>query len=187
MATSTEKATKESKKAAKAPAKAKESRVPAQVEPWPSLGLFRNEMDRLFDDFFGGFPLLGRRLVEWPTTEPPMRFTFKAPQIDFSETDDRYEISAELPGLDEKDIHLEIKDGMLILKGEKKEEREEKKKDYHVTERRFGQFQRVLRVPAEVREDKIAAQFKNGVLTVTLPKSEKAKKTAKKIDIKASV
>jgi HSP20 family protein len=86
--------------------------------------------------------------------------------------------------MEEKDIDVKFADGVLTIKGEKKEEREEKKKDYYLSERRFGSFQRSFRVPEGVDADKIDASFKNGVLTVMLPKSAEAQKREKKIAIK---
>lgn len=172
----------------KAPQKVKEHRegVPSLADPWRSMTSFRDEMNRMFDDFFVGAPRFGRSLADWPSFEPAPRFAFKTPQIDVAESDDHYEITAELPGIDEKDIHLELKEGMMVLKGEKREEKEEKKKDYHLTERHFGSFHRSFRLPEEVDEDKISAEFKNGVLTVKLPKGEKAKESGKKIEVKAA-
>ena len=95
-----------------------------------------------------------------------------------------YEITAELPGMDESNIDVKFADGVLTIKGEKKEEKEEKKKDYYLSERRFGSFQRSFPVPESVDANKIEAKFVNGVLTVRLPKSPEAQKNEKKIAIK---
>ena len=108
----------------------------------------------------------------------------KAPAVDIAEKDKEYEITAELPGMDEKNIDVKFADGILTIKGEKTEEKEEKKKDYYLSERRFGSFQRSFQVPDGVDADKIDASFKNGVLTVILPKSAQAQKSEKKIAIK---
>jgi HSP20 family protein len=150
----------------------------------PLMGL-RREIERLFDDFDLG-------AWRWPAgsmfdVEPFWRgeLTFgKAPAVDIAEHDKEYEVTAELPGMDEKDIDVKFADGALTIKGEKKEEKEEKKKDYYLSERRFGSFQRSFRVPEGVDADKIDASFKNGVLTVVLPKSVEAQKREKKIAIK---
>jgi HSP20 family protein len=91
-----------------------------------------------------------------------------------------------LPGLDEKNIEVKFADGVLTIKGEKQEEKEEKKKDYYLHERSFASFHRALQVPAEVDTDKIEATFKKGVLTVTLPKSAEAQKAEKKITVRAA-
>jgi HSP20 family protein len=106
--------------------------------------------------------------------------------VDVSEGEKAYEITAELPGLDEKDIEVKLALGGLTIKGEKREEKEEKKKDYYLHERHFGSFERYFRLPDEVDPDKIEASFKKGVLTVTLPKKPEAQKAEKKIAIKAA-
>jgi len=91
-----------------------------------------------------------------------------------------------LPGMDEKNIEVKVADGTLTIKGEKQEEKEEKKKDYYLRERSFGSFERSFAIPEGVDVDKIEASFKKGVLTLTLPKKPEAQKPAKKIDIKAA-
>jgi len=150
------------------------------------LQQLREEMDRLFDGFFSRSVVPGGRRDLW-NWEPFRAFggdgRFAAP-IDLKESDKEYTVEAELPGMSEKDIELELHDGMLTLKGEKRSERDEKKDDYHVTERSFGSVRRTIRVPDGVDEDRISANFKNGVLTVTLPKSKEAQKKARKIAVK---
>ena len=101
--------------------------------------------------------------------------------MDVAEHEKAYEITAELPGMDESNIDVKFSDGTLTIKGEKKDEREERQKDYHLSERRYGSFQRSFSVPDGVDADKIEAHFKNGVLTVTLPKKPEAQKSEKKI------
>ena len=98
------------------------------------------------------------------------------PRLDLVETDEAYEVKTELPGLEKKDIDISIDRDVLVVKGEKKHEKEEKGKHFHRLERRYGTFYRSIRLPGEVLEDKIDANFKNGVLTITLPKSEETKK-----------
>jgi HSP20 family protein len=107
----------------------------------------------------------------------------KAPAVDVVDKEKAYEITAELPGMDESNIDVKFSDGTLTIKGEKKDEKEEKKKDYYLSERRYGSFQRSFSVPGSVDTDKIEAHFKNGVLTVTLPKTADAQKSEKKIAI----
>ena len=153
---------------------------------WRPLANLRREMDRLFDDFGWGFGRrpLGRTLFD---VEPFWRgeLSFgKAPAVDIAEREKEYEITAELPGLDESNVEVKFADGLLTIKGEKRVEKEEKKKNYYLSERRFGSFQRSFQVPDGVDADKIAATFKNGVLTVSLPKSPEAQKKEKKIAIK---
>src|SRR5262249_9969449 len=108
------------------------------------------------------------------------------PAVDVIEGDKAYELTAELPGLDEKDIEVNVANGDLTIKGEKKEVREEKQKDYFISDRRYGSFERHFRLPGSVDADKIEATFKSGVLKVTLPKTEDAQKPAKKIEVKAA-
>ena len=123
---------------------------------------------------------LWRRKLSWAA----------APAVDITESDKAYEISAELPGMDEKNIEVKVVNGSLIIKGEKQEEKEEKKKekkkDYYLHERQFGSFERCFEVPEGVDADKIEASFKKGVLIVTLPKKPEAQKPAKKIEVKAA-
>jgi len=157
---------------------------PAQTtlpDVWQS---FRGEMDRLFDRFGFGFPSL-RRMLD---VEPAWRssFSFSTPAIDMSEDEKAYKISAELPGIDAKDIDVSVSGDMLVLKGEKRQEREEKDKNYHFSERAYGSFQRAFELPASVDRDKVAADFSKGVLTITLPKTAQAQQPAKKIEVKSS-
>jgi HSP20 family protein len=155
---------------------------------WQPFETLREEMDRVFDEFtrgFGRFPL-SRRTVE---IEPMLRyetsFGVSAPVVDVVEKEKEYQISAELPGLDEKDVEVSIADDLLTIKGEKKEEREEKAKNYYVSERRYGAFQRSFQIPSGVDADKIGASFQKGVLMVTLPKTPEAQTKEKRIAIKA--
>ena len=153
---------------------------------WSPLANLRREIDRLFEDLpFGPWrSSVGRSVFD---VEPFWHgeLTFgKAPAVDMAEGDKEYEITAELPGMEEKDIDVKYADGVLTINGEKKEEKEERRKDYYLSERRFGSFHRSFQVPNGIEADKIDARFKNGVLTVTLPKSAEAQKREKKIEIK---
>jgi HSP20 family protein len=138
----------------------------------PFFALHR-EMNRMFDDVFRGFdfaPLRATRASDWPGW----------PQIDIDETEKEVRITAELPGLDEKDVSLEIANGVLSISGEKKSESEDKARRF--SERYYGRFER--RIPLEdVDEDKASAAFKNGVLTITVPKSAEAKSDVRRIAI----
>ena len=144
---------------------------PAQTslpDVWQS---FRTEMDRLFDRFGSGFGLPSlRRMFD---TEPRWRssFSFSMPAIDMSEDEKAYKITAELPGMEPKDIDVSVTGDMLMLKGEKRQEKEEKDKNYHFSERSYGSFQRSFELPASVDRNNIAADFSKGVLTITLPKT----------------
>jgi HSP20 family protein len=139
----------------------------------PFLTLHR-EMNRLFDDVFRGFdlsPLGSGRLIDGAMAWP---------NLEVSETDREVKVTAELPGLEEKDIEVELANGVLAIRGEKKTETEDK--DRLFSERYYGRFER--RIPVdEVEQDKVSASFKNGVLTVTLPKSPAAQQKVKRIAI----
>jgi HSP20 family protein len=161
---------------------------PARREVSHPLAELQDEMNRVFDRFSRGFPSLsfGRDLFDWDpfrTSGKPLGIA--APHVDVSETDKAYQISAELPGLDEKDINVELKDDVLTLSGEKKEEEEKEEKDFHVSERRFGSFRRSFRLPSGVDQSKISADFKKGVLTIAMPKTAEAQQKSRNIDIKA--
>ncbi len=172
--------------ATKLPVKTEKISVPAPHVWRPFEGL-RREIDRLFDDFDAG---IGRspfhRSLFDATPFWRREADWAVPAVDVAETDKAYEVTAELPGMDEKSIEVKFADGVLTIKGEKQEEKEEKKKDYHLSERSFGSFQRAFQVPDGVDADKIEASFKKGVLTVTLPKSTETQKAAKKITVKAA-
>jgi HSP20 family protein len=108
------------------------------------------------------------------------------PSLDVKENDTSVIVEADLPGMDEKDINLTIQNGILTLRGEKKSERKDEGENYLVTERSYGSFQRAIRLPDGLDEDKAQARFEKGVLTVTLPKRPDAAKTQKRIEIKSS-
>ncbi len=103
-----------------------------------------------------------------------------------SEDEKAYKISAELPGIDAKDIDVSVSGDTLVLKGEKRQEKEEKDKNYHFSERAYGSFQRSFQLPPSVDRDKVAADFSKGVLTITLPKTAEAQKPQKKIEVKSA-
>ena len=149
---------------------------------WSPFETLRKQVDRLFEDFPGR-----KSLADF---EPFERFVFCAgatPPVDFVEKDGEYEITAELPGLDEKSVEIKLANGVLTIGGEKKEEREEKDKDkgYYFSERRYGSFKRAFPLPEGVDADKISANFEKGVLKVTLPKTPQAQTAEKKIEIAA--
>jgi HSP20 family protein len=104
--------------------------------------------------------------------------------VDIVDKENVYELSAELPGMDENNIDVKFSNGALTIKGEKRDEREEKKKNFYLAERRYGSFQRSFSVPEGVDAERIEASFKKGVLTVTLPKTPQARKNEKKIPVK---
>lgn len=153
----------------------------AHAHPLMSL---RDEVDRLFDNFFP----TARGMVD---IDPFRRVgsAFRAmgdmaPDVEVKETDERIEISAELPGMDEKDVSVTFRDGVLSIAGEKKAERKEEKADYHLSERTYGSFVRSFRLPDNVDDEHIDADFSKGVLTVAIPKKGEPAPSEKKIEIK---
>ena len=125
--------------------------------PFVSL---QREIDRLFDDFTRGFPKLADTVPEK-----------LMPSIDVTETDKEIEITAELPGLEEKDVQINLSDNLLTIRGEKKAEKEQKDKNYRIVERSYGSFERTLELPEGINAEAIKANISKGVLKVTLPKS----------------
>ena len=145
--------------------------VPRQPDPFTVL---RREMDRVFDDFFRGFDL--------PMTGTPGWSVGTWPHVEVSETDNEVKLVAELPGMEEKDIELNFNDGLLMLKGEKKAETN----GAVYSERWHGQFERSVRLGPDVDPDKIKAEFKNGVLTITVGKRPEEQRQVKRIPVNAS-
>jgi HSP20 family protein len=176
--------------AAKVPVKT-EQKTEGKVVAHPARHPFeslRREIDRLFDDFGAEFwrSPFTRRLFDM---EPLFRreATLGAtPAVDIVEKDKSYEVTADVPGFDEKNIEIKVENGSLCIKGERKSEKEEKKEGYYLSEREFGSFERSFGLPEGVDADKIEANLKKGVLTVTLPKKPEALKPAKKIEVKAA-
>lgn len=155
-----------------------QERAPARRDiGYPMFALHR-EMDRLFNDFFGEFDLPRLRLGG-DGGRP-------VPRVDVSETDAEFEVTAELPGIDEKDIEVSVSDDALTIKGEKKVEKEIKEKEYTRSERSYGMFERVIRLPTQVDEAKVNADYAKGVLTVHLPKTAETKEKVRKIKIAAA-
>lgn len=145
-----------------------------ELTPWKPFEFdrLRKEMDRLWDSFFEGRP--GKRTKEeggW------------LPSLDVTETKGDLVVKAELPGMDPKDIDISLSEGVLTMRGEKKQEKEEKEEGYHLIERSYGSFIRSVRLPKDVQSNRIEASFKNGVLKVVLPKSEETKKKEIKIKV----
>ena len=170
--------------------------VPVQTKTSPTTSLapresfrpLRDEMNRLFDRLTSGFGFpLSRRMSEgFPVPSFSSSFTIASPAVDLTEDSSAYKISAELPGMTEKDIEVAVSGDMVTLKGEKRQEREDKTENYHISERSYGSFQRSFYIPDGVDRDKIAAEFSKGVLTLTLPKTAEAQKASKKIEVKAA-
>ena len=154
----------------------RETTEPSLTRAWHPFESLHREIDRLFDDFGAGFrwPFSRSRFAAEPLFRRELTWA-KMPAVDVVESEKAYEITADLPGMDEKTIEVKVADGVMTIKGEKQEEKEEKKKDYYLQER-----------AETVDPDKIEASFKKGVLTVTLPKKPEAQKPAKKIEVKAA-
>jgi HSP20 family protein len=138
-------------------------------KPVNEMVTLREAMDRLFDDAFTR-PLGLSRLAD-------------VPAIDMFQTDENVVVKAELPGLKAEDVQISVTANTLSLRGEYREEKEEKEKTYHIREQRYGSFERSVALPTDVNSDKASADFENGILTITLPKSEAVK--PKTINIKA--
>jgi HSP20 family protein len=155
-----------------------EKKVPVRRDMTEPFHDFQERMNDMFDRFFNEVSLA-------PFGGWGNEGTFQ-PRIDVGETETEIKISAELPGLDEKDIEVSLAHDMLTISGEKKEEKEDKGKNYYRIERSYGSFRRSLRLPTEVEQDKVDATFKNGVLTITLPKTPEAQQSTKKITIKST-
>jgi HSP20 family protein len=134
------------------------------LAPW-GFGNFQKDMERLFDRM---------GMAEW---DPPAMRTLGdfTPTLDFAENKDAFVVKAEIPGIDPQDITVSLENQMLTLKGEKSHEKEQKDEQYYRMERAYGTFARTVRLPAAVDGSKVTAAFKNGLLTVTLPKAPEAK------------
>ena len=145
-----------------------------ELVPWRpferEVSPFRRDIEDLWNRFFGETPLARKVAEEW------------WPTVDMAETKDSFIVKAELPGLDAKDVEVSISGDVLTIKGEKKKEEQEKDEHHYRAERYYGSFQRSFQLPTSIKADKIEAAFDKGVLKVTLPKVEEAKK--KRIEVK---
>lgn len=165
----------------------KTNQHPMTTDLWQPMEKLRQQVDHLFEDFNRGSGLspFGRGLFD---VEPLWRRELigrSLPAVDITEKDKSYEITAELPGMDQKNIEIKLSNGSLIIKGEKKEDKEEKRKGYHLSERHYGSFERVFNLPKGVDAEKIDASFSKGVLSISLPKKPEAMKADKVVPIKA--
>ena len=153
----------------------KEGGIVMELIPWKpfgDVGLLRRETDDLWNRFLGKTPVPGAFTEEW------------SPLVDISETNDNFVVKAELPGLESKDVNVSVSGDILTIKGEKKKEKEEKDEHHHYVERYEGSFQRTFQLPSSIKGDKVEANFDKGVLNVTLPKVEEAKKRQIEIKVK---
>src|SRR5712671_1684780 len=133
-------------------------------DPFRDLGLLQDRMNRLFDDAGRGW-----------RSDDPSATTSWSPAVDIFETEGEIVVKAELPGMDRKDITLHLENNVLTLKGERRFEKEAKDENYHRIERSYGGFSRTFSIPATVDEEKIRADYKDGVLKIALPKKEQAR------------
>jgi len=156
------------------PAFGENRQVSLFYEPFSDL---RREIDDVFSNF-------GRGDLSGLFSRPARSAVFTlTPSSDIVENDDVFEITVELPGIEEKDVSLSLKDNILTLKGEKKQEVKKKDKDYHMVERSYGSFERSFRLPLNIDQDNIRADFSNGVMTITAPKTDKIPPEHRKIEI----
>ncbi len=141
--------------------------------PWRDLARIQEDMDRLYNAFFSGTPTkLDSGSMVWN------------PAVDIHENDNEFIVVAEIPGMKKEDVKISLQDNVLTISGEKKREKEEEKKTYHRIEREYGSFERSFSLPSSVKVDSVKATYKDGLLTITLPKSEEAK--PKEISISVS-
>jgi HSP20 family protein len=148
----------------------------------PMLRLHR-DIDHLFDRFFQGFP--SPLSMGWPSAASFEGAGLLRPKVDLSASEQEYLLTVEIPGVSEQDIRLDISGNTMTIQGEKKQEKEEKEKDYYRIERIYGSFQRVLSLPEDVDQEAIKAGFKDGVLSVTMPRKALPKSEVKQIKISA--
>jgi len=142
-----------------------------ELATWPSdLFGIQREMNRMFDGFFRGTRDEEASLMSW------------TPAVDIAEHENEYVVNVELPGVNKDDVKITLESNILTIRGEKKEEKEAKKENYHRIERSYGAFQRSFNLPTTVKSDKIDAVYNNGVLSISLPKAEEAK--PKRIEVK---
>jgi HSP20 family protein len=157
------------------------------LQAWPPFESLRQEINRMFNDFgWGSGPSLRRSFFAAEPVFSRGLMPTTMPAIDVVENEKTYEVTAELPGMDEKNIEVKVANGILTMKGEKQQEKQEKKTDYYLQERHYGSFERSFEIPESVDPDKIEATFRKGVLTVTLPKKADAQKPAKKVEVKVA-
>jgi HSP20 family protein len=144
----------------------------AELMVWRPLQDLKREMDRIWQEFFGKTYVPEKwEGIEW------------APAVDVSETDDAVIVKVDLPGVKPEDMEISLTDNVLVIKGEKKREEEEKKENFYRMERYYGTFMRAIQLPCEVQEDKVEAHYKDGVLKVVLPKKPEEVKKIIKINV----
>ncbi len=145
-----------------------------QEETYPVMDL-KKHIDDVFENFW-------KSPFGWSDSASLMKTTDFNPRVEVTETEKEIKVTAELPGMTEKDIEVTIDDNTLVLKGEKKQEEEKKEGEHHYTERRYGSFYRSMLLPPNILSDKIDASFKKGILVLTIPKEEQVE-SRKRIEI----
>ena len=143
-----------------------------RYRPLRDLFNLRDEMNRFFNGSFSGFPTMNEGLGSY------------GPDVDIQETDSDVLVSIEIPGMEQKDIKVTVRENVLTLKGEKRQDDEVKDADYHICERCYGSFERSFTLPTSIQADKVTATYKNGILNITLPKAEEVK--PKEITVKVA-
>lgn len=163
------------------PVKSNKNKVSNSLSPHSS-SIFQDEMDKLFDSFFNGFglsPFKSRsRRLEGITG------SILKPRLDLGATDNEYTVSVEIPGVSEKEVSLELINDTLVIRGEKKQEKEEKNKNFYRLERSYGSFQRVLSLPEDADQEDVKATFNKGVLTIKMSRKALPKSDVKQIEIR---
>lgn len=139
--------------------------------------LLQRDMNQLFENFAHGFDMWRPRFVE------PLFGDFQI-KLDLKDNEHEIVLSAEIPGVDYKDMEISVSDDTLTIRGEKKEVKEEREKGYYRSERSYGSFQRLVPLPCQIKKDMVDASFKNGVLRVIMPKSDEVMKEVKKVEVK---
>ena len=154
-----------------------------QLRAYSPISQFHQELDRMFENFFRGFgfPAMGLGREDAPLAPAE----WLKPTLDVAAGDKEYTITVELPGVEERDVQLELSEDTLIIRGEKKQEKEEKEKNYYRMERSYGSFQRVLSLPDDADQEGVSAAYKNGVLTITVPRKAGQKKEVRRIPVKS--
>jgi len=145
------------------------------------VAYLHREVDRLFDDFFGQWPSYGfGRSFGSGLSDVMLK-----PTLDLSASDEEYTISIEIPGVDEKDVKLDLANDTLTIRGEKKQQKEEMERNYYRMERSYGSFQRVLSLPEDADQQAVKARFKKGVLTITMPRKSLPQSDVKRIEVQS--
>lgn len=145
--------------------------------PYPSL---QNEINRVFDDFFGNDQTSSLLTSAWHDGQ------LLSPVVDILETENSLKVEAELPGIEEGDIEVTVNENYLILKGEKKESKEEKEENYVRRERYYGAYERTIALPETADTEGVKATFNNGILSIEIPKKEEAVKKSRKVEISSA-